>query len=278
MCKCKKRWLRLRFASVGGVAALLLWLALLNAGVILVRASAPEIMQNRQQRIVGSERVALQPTAVGPITESPSPTDTPAPSPTHTPMPPPLDAEASSLPPTVAPVSPSPDGDDGKIFVILGTVGFVGLAGLIVIALLWRRSRSPAPSSVPEEPSISGQPAGSYLQSLGTTGGPRKFQLTQPDTLVGRAEHAGVRIDESFYNWETVSREHAWIRRQGDRIIIEDNDSTNGVYVNGRRTRRNLLKDGWRLEIGGVAFNFYAGTDKAEPGQRPARSVGRNVP
>jgi pSer/pThr/pTyr-binding forkhead associated (FHA) protein len=119
------------------------------------------------------------------------------------------------------------------------------------------------PAQVPTQPFLTAP----YLHSPHTTGGPRNFALNQPRILIGRDERAGICIDETFANWESVSREHAWIIRQGEQVIIEDNNSMNGITVNGRRTRRNLLKDGWRLEIGGVAFVFHAGREVAEPRQ-----------
>jgi pSer/pThr/pTyr-binding forkhead associated (FHA) protein len=61
-------------------------------------------------------------------------------------------------------------------------------------------------------------------------------------------------IAQDLPGWETVSNRHARIYEQAGRWVIEDLGSTNGVYVNGKRTGRNLLQDGWRLGIGGVEF------------------------
>jgi pSer/pThr/pTyr-binding forkhead associated (FHA) protein len=41
-----------------------------------------------------------------------------------------------------------------------------------------------------------------------------------------------------------------------DVVIVEDLDSTNGCYLNGKRVKRQLLKDGDRLEIGTIQFRF----------------------
>lgn len=175
-------------------------------------------------------------------------------------------APFNDSPTATPPPAPTPTAGGVSTTVLVILVGLIGLAGLVTIALIRWRSRGPAPT-LPDAP---------YLQSLGTTGGPREFRLSQPATLVGRAEHAGIRIDESFYSWETVSREHAWIRRQGDQVIVVDNNSLNGVHVNGRRTGRNLLQDGWRLEIGAVAFVFHAASDQVAQHQGE-RGVGRSA-
>ncbi len=79
-------------------------------------------------------------------------------------------------------------------------------------------------------------------------------------TTIGRAADSTIRIDEHTMNWETVSRKHAEIRQEGGDYVIydvnPDRRSSNGVYVEGRRTVRNVLRPGWRIGIGGVEFIF----------------------
>lgn len=152
---------------------------------------------------------------------------------------------------------------------ILAIVGLVILLGFGTIALLHRRSRA-ARERMPEElgPTPDQRPplpAGPWLESADTSNGQRSFPLTKEKTLIGRTEDADIRIDESFANWETVSREHAWIERQENRVVVQDNNSTNGIAINGRRTRRNVLKDGWRLAVGGVILVFHAGNEEVSP-------------
>jgi pSer/pThr/pTyr-binding forkhead associated (FHA) protein len=93
--------------------------------------------------------------------------------------------------------------------------------------------------------------------------------------FIGRAtqsEGITLRIDETFPGWETVSRRHARIYRDpsAGHVVIEDLGSQNGVYVEGRRTIRNLLKDGWAVAIGGVEFVYRepeAGSDQPAQGE-----------
>ena len=55
-----------------------------------------------------------------------------------------------------------------------------------------------------------------------------------------------------------ASREHAHILREGRHVYIEDQGSTNGTYLNGERLlARTLLRDGDRLGIGEVSFQFH---------------------
>ena len=55
-------------------------------------------------------------------------------------------------------------------------------------------------------------------------------------TTIGRAADNDVTIDNAG-----VSLHHAKVDSKGDRIFIEDLDSTNGVYVNGERITRKAV-------------------------------------
>jgi DNA-binding response OmpR family regulator len=69
--------------------------------------------------------------------------------------------------------------------------------------------------------------------------------LDKPVTTIGRWEDNDVIIPDRW-----VSRHHAQIRREGTRHIVEDLDSKNGLFVNGRRvTQPVALEDGDRIQI-----------------------------
>ncbi|MGC1375047.1 MAG: winged helix-turn-helix domain-containing protein [Anaerolineales bacterium] len=54
------------------------------------------------------------------------------------------------------------------------------------------------------------------------------------------------------------SREHALIRREGRRSLLEDLGSTNGTFLNGERVQGSVpLRDGDQLLIGGLKFTFH---------------------
>ncbi|MFL5321833.1 MAG: FHA domain-containing protein [Myxococcaceae bacterium] len=94
-----------------------------------------------------------------------------------------------------------------------------------------------------EAPAMSPLPV--LICLTGTESG-RRFQLTAANAVVGRAEDAPIRLRDA-----SVSRRHAKLEQVQDRLWIEDLDSPNGVFVNGRRiTRRALLPDGAVIEIG----------------------------
>ena len=145
---------------------------------------------------------------------------------------------------------------------LLAGIGLLILVGVVAVALFRRRSRTaPPPTTTQElalpETQVPRLPARAHLQAEDAKQNVRTFPLTRTKNLIGRAVQADVRIDESFAHWDSVSREHAHIEFHGDSVIVIDNDSLNGIKVNGRRTGRNLLKQGWRLEIGGVPFTYY---------------------
>jgi type II secretory pathway predicted ATPase ExeA len=61
-----------------------------------------------------------------------------------------------------------------------------------------------------------------------------------------------------------ISRRHALINRVGDRYIIEDLHSINGIIVNGRRCDTAVLKSGDIVQIGLVNLVFSAGDERGE--------------
>lgn len=138
---------------------------------------------------------------------------------------------------------------------------------LLILALLlgwWILQRKKKPRPKPTPPPPPPVPTAPYLASAGTSGGPRRFDL-QPDGItIGRAPENNLVITQDFPGWESVSRRHARVYQQAGNWIVEDLHSMNGIYVNGKRTGRNLLRDGWQLSIGEVEFIFHIGTREAQ--------------
>jgi len=132
--------------------------------------------------------------------------------------------------------------------------------------LALRRRQIKGPESTPPTTPVAPPPpsVGSYLESIHTPGGPRRFDLKPDGVTIGRAQENDLVITQDFPGWETVSQRHAWVRQWAGRWTVEDIDSTSGIYVNGKRTGRNLLRDGWQLDIGGVEFVFRANTGETE--------------
>ncbi len=70
-------------------------------------------------------------------------------------------------------------------------------------------------------------------------------------TTVGRTPDNDLQIDASF-----ISRHHAVLLIQGAQTIIEDLNSTNGVFVNAHRISRETLNDGDLVMVGKARFRF----------------------
>jgi pSer/pThr/pTyr-binding forkhead associated (FHA) protein len=111
-----------------------------------------------------------------------------------------------------------------------------------------------------------------YLEFEGTQGGTRRFHIGAQPITVGRAPDSDVCITETFPGWDSVSRRHARILREvrhgQTRFIVEDLNSRNGVFVNGRRTGRNVLRDGWRVSLGRLTFTYRS--NEGSPRERSA--------
>jgi len=142
----------------------------------------------------------------------------------------------------------------------LSLAGLICLIPLLFLLLALRvlrqkMARSAVPLTTPNAP---------HLESVGVPDGPRHFGLQPGGSTIGRDPENDLVITQDFSAWETVSRRHARIYRRAGSWIVEDLGTTNGVYVNGRRTGRNLLRDGWRLGIGGVDFIFNVGIEEAQ--------------
>jgi chromosome segregation ATPase len=82
-------------------------------------------------------------------------------------------------------------------------------------------------------------------------------------TTIGRTPDNDLQIAASF-----ISRHHAVLLINGAHTIIEDLNSTNGVYVNGKRVTRETLNDGDHVMVGKARFRFAvrpgAGRNNAE--------------
>jgi len=212
------------------------------------------------------------PTSTPEPTSTSTPTQTATPTPTQTPTPTPTPTQTATPTPTPT-QTPTPTPTRSLPEIAAETIkenwllaGFACLVPLLVLGLvliLWGlRRKKPRPE--PELPSPPPLPGAPYLEVASTSGISPRFDLKPDGSTIGRAPGNDLVITQDFPAWETVSRQHARIYEQAGRWIVEELGSVNGVYVNGKRTGRNLLRDGWRLGVGGVEFVFHAGTGEAQ--------------
>ncbi|MDR2441910.1 MAG: FHA domain-containing protein [Deltaproteobacteria bacterium] len=114
-------------------------------------------------------------------------------------------------------------------------VGFCGPAPATGQAAL--RPTMVEPRKPPAEPN---PPAGLLLRSQ--TG--KLIRLKSGD-IIGRTSAGSEQLTE----YPSVSRQHAKVIYQDGHWIIEDLDSVNGLYVNGRRIKRAVLELGGAFSL-----------------------------
>jgi diguanylate cyclase (GGDEF)-like protein len=63
--------------------------------------------------------------------------------------------------------------------------------------------------------------------------------------VIGRGAAVDLQLQGSG-----ISREHCRVLVEAKGVILEDRNSSNGTYLNGQRVRREVLKDGDKIQIG----------------------------
>ena len=71
------------------------------------------------------------------------------------------------------------------------------------------------------------------------------WMLTNGIHKIGRLANKEIILDDI-----TVSRNHASISVDDETVIISDENSTNGIFVNGELTDESVLMSGYRIQIG----------------------------
>ena len=212
------------------------------------------------------------PTATPILTLTPTLTSTPQPTVTSA-VPPVLQITPSETPTlTLTPSpTPSPGGVTGWVKeksamfagIMIAVLGLI-FVGLLVLFFRKRKTRQPKRTGTrpitplkPVTPPTS--PAPARLVATDAEGQTQTFMLVAEGFTIGRAADNQLVIGPAFPGGETVSAHHARIFKQSEDWIIADLNSSNGIYINGQRTGRNLLRDGWKVGIGSVVFTFRAG-------------------
>lgn len=103
----------------------------------------------------------------------------------------------------------------------------------------------------------------------------KEVQITKDKTTLGRRPYNDIVIDNL-----AVSGEHAVLQMVGNDVFIEDLNSTNGTYINGKAIKKQLLVDNDTVEIGKYKIKFllndggdYEKTMVLKPGATPNVSL-----
>jgi FHA domain len=79
----------------------------------------------------------------------------------------------------------------------------------------------------------------------------KEVQLTKDRTTLGRRPYNDIVIDNL-----AVSGEHAVMQMTGNEVYLEDLNSTNGTYVNGKAAKKQLLAHNDTVEIGKYKIKY----------------------
>lgn len=79
----------------------------------------------------------------------------------------------------------------------------------------------------------------------------REYKLTKDETSFGRKPTNDIVIGHP-----TISGFHGKIRKDGDRFIVEDLNSTNGTFLNGQRVKGAALKNRDKVGAAGHILEF----------------------
>ena len=79
----------------------------------------------------------------------------------------------------------------------------------------------------------------------------KEVQITKDKTTLGRRPYNDIVIDNL-----AVSGEHAVLQMVGSDVFIEDLNSTNGTYINGKAIKKQLLTNNDIIEIGKYKIKF----------------------
>jgi FHA domain len=109
----------------------------------------------------------------------------------------------------------------------------------------------------------------------------KEVQLTKERTTLGRRPYNDIVIDNL-----AVSGEHAVLHMAGDVVQIEDLNSTNGSYVNGKAVKKQSLQNGDVVEVGKYKIKFmgeaagqgFEKTQMVTPAQAAAMAAAMQPP
>jgi pSer/pThr/pTyr-binding forkhead associated (FHA) protein len=90
-----------------------------------------------------------------------------------------------------------------------------------------------------------------YLEITGSEEKDGIFELGEKAVIIGRSAECDIQLGVP-----NVSRKHAAVVSHNEEYLIEDLESTNGVFVNGIKVVKCVLRNNDQIEIGGVKLVF----------------------
>jgi len=90
-----------------------------------------------------------------------------------------------------------------------------------------------------------------FLEITGIGNEARVVELRREETVIGRTSECDIPLPSN-----NVSRKHACVGFRNEEYHIKDLNSTNGVYVNGVKIEKCVLRNLDQIEIGGIKLLF----------------------
>jgi diguanylate cyclase (GGDEF)-like protein len=113
-------------------------------------------------------------------------------------------------------------------------------------------------SQAPGTPEDVGQ-NDAYLVVMAGSNVGEMYKLDKPQFVIGRGDKADLRLVD-----DGISRDHARIVKDGDRMVLEDMGSTNGTHCNGVRVSRHPLSEGDKILLGSTTILKFSYHDKLD--------------
>ena len=114
----------------------------------------------------------------------------------------------------------------------------------------------------------------SRLEQISGVGQGQKFEIYKERMTIGRVDECDIVLPS-----ESVSRTHAFIEKNGELgYLIFDNDSKNGVFVNGARVEAAPLHHGDSIQIGNFGFRYYGVQYEDGEGNKNSAAVVEKAP
>jgi two-component system, cell cycle response regulator len=110
----------------------------------------------------------------------------------------------------------------------------------------------------PAQPTEEDKPKPYLLVLAGTSVG-EMHRIAKEKTVMGRGDKVDVRLFD-----EGISREHAQLIQQGERVVLEDLGSTNGTFCNGTRVQHQALAHGDKILLGSTTILKFSYHDKLD--------------
>jgi len=125
-----------------------------------------------------------------------------------------------------------------------------GESGREASAAVTAQSSAPPPAAAPVAPVADGPVLGRLL--LVTEGAQiAELDLREGRRIIGRTRDNDLQVDSRF-----VSRHHCQVITTAHACVIEDLNSTNGMYYQRRRVRRHNLNDGDEITLGKHSLRY----------------------